>query len=82
MRALLTKKNIISFLVIAILLLAIPFTMKLIQQRQNLQSKASTADPINFTGPNVSQDANGGLVTTDATVQVELRSPLGPPAAQ
>lgn len=80
-KGLLTKKNIITFLVVILLLLAIPITVKLVQQQQQIKSKAA-GDPITFTGPNISKDSSGQYVTTDPTVQVELNSPLGPPASQ
>lgn len=79
-RELLTKRNIISFLIIAVLLLAIPFSLKLIQQRQNIKSKA-TSDPISFaTGGStgVTCDGSGNCTTTNTTVQVELRAPAPP----
>lgn len=59
-------------------MLAIPLGVRLIQQQQKLKSKAA-GDPITFSGPSVSRDASGQFITTDPNVQVELRSPLGPP---
>ncbi len=76
--SLLNKKNIFTFLIIGILLLVIPVGVKLVQEQQLLKSKAAV-DPIVFTGPNVSKNAAGEYVAKDPTVQVELRSPLGPP---
>lgn len=47
-----TRKNIISLLVLAILVLAIPLGVRLIEERAILTGKAAVAD-LNFTGPNV-----------------------------
>ena len=80
-KELLTKKNILAAIVVVLLLLAIPITVNLVQQQQKIKSKAAS-DPVVFTGPNVSKDNNGQYVTTDPTVQIELRSPIGPPPAQ
>jgi len=76
-----SKKNIISFLVIGILMLAIPVGVQLVQKQQALKSKAA-GDPINLVGPNVkcSQGTNE-CVVTDKSFEVELRSPYGPPLA-
>lgn len=79
---LLTKKNILGLVVVLVLLAAIPLTVNLVQQRQQVRSKAAGEPPIVFSGPNVSKDSNNQYVTTDPTVQVELRSPLGLPASE
>lgn len=47
MRQHLTRKNIISGLVVGILLLIIPFAVKLVQEKQIFKSKASS-NPIQF----------------------------------
>ncbi len=51
-KELFTRKNIISLLVLAILVLAIPLGVRLIEQRAILTGQAAQAD-LNFTGPNV-----------------------------
>ncbi len=75
--SILTKKNIIAILIIGIILLIIPVGVKLVSERQLLRSRAA-ADPITFTGPDVSSDKT---TTNSTTVTVELRSPLGPPVS-
>lgn len=79
-----TKKNIISFLVIGILLLSIPFGVKLALEQTQLRSRAAVV-PITFVaGDTVScKTVNNReeCTTTSDTVPVELRSPLGPPGS-
>jgi len=69
----LTKKNIIMALGIGVLLLSIPFAVSMLQQRQELRSRASS-DVIKFSGPGV--ECKGDECTTSSTtVQIELRAP-------
>lgn len=72
---LLNKKNIITLLIVGIMLLVIPAGVRLISEQQVLKSRAAV-DPLTFTGPDVSVDKT---TTSNTTVSVELRSPLGPP---
>jgi hypothetical protein len=72
---LLTKRNIITLLVVLIILLIIPLGVKLVQQQQQLRSKAASQASITFSGPNVSSDKT---TTTSPEVQVELRAPWPP----
>ncbi|MFA5933359.1 MAG: hypothetical protein WCV81_03815 [Microgenomates group bacterium] len=74
----LNKKNIITLLIIGIMVLVIPVGVKLASEQQFLRSKAA-ADPITFTGDNVSPDKR---TTSSTALTVELRSPLGPPAPE
>lgn len=76
--SILNKKNIITLLIVGIMLLVIPAGVRLMSEQQLFKSKAA-ADPITFTGPNVSSDKK---TTTSTTVTVELRSPLGLPVPQ
>lgn len=73
-----SKRNIMTFLVIGILMLAIPFGVSLTMREQTLKSKAA-GDEITFSGSGVRQDAQGNWFTTDPSVQVVLKSPLGGP---
>lgn len=76
----LSKRNLVSFLLVGIGLLVIPFSVKMVQQQQLLKSKAA-GDEVTFSGPNIEDcDAPGGKCATSDTIQVELRSPFGPPA--
>lgn len=68
----LTKKNIITLLLVLIMLLVIPAGVKLATQQQVLKSRAAEGEEITFTGPNVSEDKT---TTTSPEVEVELRSP-------
>jgi predicted negative regulator of RcsB-dependent stress response len=72
---LLTRKNIITILIIGIIILAIPVGVKLSQESQVFKSRAA-ADTITFSGTGVSTDKT---TTTTPNVTVELKSPLGPP---
>ncbi|MDO8638035.1 MAG: hypothetical protein Q7R43_00540 [Candidatus Daviesbacteria bacterium] len=73
-----TKKSIITFLMIGIVLLAIPFSVKYLQQTNILKTRA-TGDEITFIGDNISCDEAGVCKATDTKFQVLLKSPLGPP---
>ncbi len=76
-----SKKNIITYLILAIIALAIPVGIRLVQTQQLLKSKAATGNEVTF--PNLKQDAQGNFVTTDPQkVDIRLESPLGPPASQ
>lgn len=77
---LLTRKNIITFLLVGIMLLVIPVGVQLIQQQQTLKSKAASEASINFSGEGVECDEAGNCTTTSDTIQIELNSPFGPPA--
>ncbi len=73
------RKNVLTALMVVAAILIIPFGVKLIQQQQELKSKAAN-DSIQFAGDSVKCDTAGKCTTTSKTVQVQLRSPLGPPA--
>lgn len=76
----LSKKNITTFLIIGILVLVIPFTVKLVERQQTLKSRAAGENAITFVpGDNIECDASGNCTTTDSTVELELKSPIGPP---
>lgn len=69
------KKNIITLLMICIILLIIPVGVKLVQEQQQLRSRAGAVEKITFTGPNVDTSEN---TTTSPEVDVELRAPWPP----
>lgn len=78
---LLSKKNIITFLILAILILAIPLSVSLLKQ-QVLKARA-TGQEIKFSGTGVTCDPNAapnevGCTTTSQTIRIELTSPFGP----
>lgn len=74
---LLTKKNIINLLLLAVIILAIPVAVKLVQTQQQLQSQATTVGGFSF--PELRQDSAGNYVTNTPNVKVQLNSPFGPP---
>lgn len=79
-----TKKNIISFLVIGILLLSIPFGVRLALEQTQLRSRAAGNEITFVTGDTVACTTTNGketCTTTSDTVPVELRSPFGPPGS-
>lgn len=78
-----SKGNIISFLMIAILIVAIPVVVNLAQKQQQLKSQAA-GEEIKFSGPTVTCDSGAatgevGCSTTAPEVRVELNSPFGNP---
>lgn len=77
----LTKRNVISFLLVGILVLAIPFATKLVQIREMLFSRAASTE-ITFTGDNVDCSAGDDkCIAKSDTVEVEFYSPLGDPGS-
>jgi len=78
--SLLNRKNIITFLIISILLLAIPLGLKLLQEQQKLRSRAE-GGPIAFQGINVSEINGRQVFKLDdqgqPTVGLTLTSPFG-----
>ncbi|MBI4029429.1 MAG: hypothetical protein HY376_03620 [Candidatus Blackburnbacteria bacterium] len=78
---LLSKKNIITFLLLAIIAAAIPVGVKLVQTQQLLRSQAvETGNEVTF--PKLKQDAQGNYVTNTTQIEVKLQSPFGPPAPE
>lgn len=71
----LSKKNIVTFLVVGILFLSIPFAVKLVQQQQTIRSRAGS-DPVTFSGPGV-KCTGDECTTTSSEIKVELLSPFG-----
>lgn len=72
------KKNLINILILGILILALPLVVAGLRWQQIIKSRA-VADPIVFTGTNVTKKNDGSWVARTATVSVQLTSPLGPP---
>lgn len=68
-----TRKNIVSLLVLAILVLAIPLGVRLIEERAILTGQATSAD-LSFTGPNV-VSASPIPVALSASVGIILTPP-------
>ncbi|RJP45831.1 MAG: hypothetical protein C4584_02775 [Armatimonadetes bacterium] len=82
----LTKKNVITLLVIGITLMVIPFSVKLAQEQQFLKSFASQQGEIKFSGEGVDcknegqgqgQGQTNNCTTTNTKIEIELVSPLG-----
>lgn len=73
-----SKKNIITYLILAILVLAIPLGVKLVQTQQQLKSKAAL-ETVTFRGEGVNCPATGECTATQPQIEVVLDSPFGPP---
>lgn len=67
-----------TFLAVAIVLVAIPFAVKLVETRQQLKSKAS-GDEIKFVESNTLKCKGNDCTTTKPDIEVELHSPFGGP---
>lgn len=76
---LLSKKNLISYLILAIIILAIPLLVSLVQRQTQLKPKAA-ANEVTF--PELSQDASGNFVSKSPRVKIQLSSPFGPATPQ
>lgn len=75
-----SKKNIITYLILAIIALAIPIAVKLVQNQQILKSQAAIQPPITL--PDLKKEQQGTPVTTSPIIKIQLTSPLGPPTTQ
>ncbi len=77
---LLSKKNLIPFLVLLILIIAIPLALRLVQTQQILKSKAA-GEAITFTSsstaPNTVNCTQTVCTTTSPTFDIQVVSPLG-----
>lgn len=84
MADLINRKNLIQLLLLAILIVAIPLAVKLVQTQQIFKSRAAFctgANCIQFSGTGVNCPSVANCVTTNpaGTVDLNLTSPLGPP---
>lgn len=70
-----TKKNIITFLLLGILVLAIPIAVILVQKQQELRSRAA-GEVVTFSGDGVACDSSG-CKTNSSTVDITFNSPYG-----
>ena len=80
-KSFLTKKNIISVLILALIIIAVPLSVSLVQQQQKLRSKAANEYPIFFSGSGVTTcngETSENCNTTTSTVNIVFRSPYGP----
>lgn len=76
-KKLLTKKNIVTFLILAILMAGIPLGVKLVQEQQIFRPRAA-AEPVKFSGVGVTC-TNTTCTTTSPTFDIDITSPAGPP---
>lgn len=79
---LLTKKNLLTLLLLAVLMVAIPLGVKLAQQTQVFKSRAALAPPIQFQGAggaNTVTCTGNSCVTTSPAIDIQITSPIGPP---
>jgi len=73
-----SKKNIITFLIIGILLASIPVGVRLAQEQQQLKSKAAALNVSFPTSNSLKQDNSGNFTTTSPEIQIRVASPFGP----
>lgn len=73
-----SKKNIITFLIIGIMLAAIPVAVRLAQQQQQLKSQAAALNVSFETSSTTKQDSTGNFTTTSPDIIVRVASPFGP----
>lgn len=74
------RKNILGFLAVGILLLAIPFGIKLLEQTTFLKSRAGGGG-VTFAGDNIVDcPSYSGPCAKDSKVTIQFTSPFGPPA--
>lgn len=74
-----SRKNIITYLLLAIIAAAIPVGVKLVQTQKLLRSQAAvTGNEVTF--PRLKHDAQGNFVTNTTQIEIRLDSPFGPPA--
>lgn len=71
------RKDIISFIVLGLLIIAIPIGIKLLQNQQILKSKAAT-EKIIFSGTGVNCSGTT-CTTTSPTIDIGVSSTLGLP---
>ncbi len=71
-----SKKNLITYLILAIIALAIPLTVSLVQTRLNFIPKAAGTE---ITCTDLPQQG-GNCVSPSKDVNFSLDSPYGPPA--
>lgn len=68
------KKNVITYLILAILVLAIPLSVRLVQTQQQLTTKAAKDE---ITCPEAKLEG-GVCVTKTPEIKLKLDSPFGP----
>ena len=76
LKELLNKKNLISILILAILVMAVPLTINLVRQRQISKSRAVTGNEIKFVEKTGELECvSDKCTTTKPDVQVEIQAP-------
>ena len=72
-----SKRNIIAYLILAIIILAIPVIVRLVQTQQLIKSQAASGSEITL--PELNKINPQGLqITNSPSVKVQLNSPFGP----
>ncbi len=77
--SLLSKKNIVTYLILAIITLAIPVGVRMVQTQQAILKSRAAGTEVTF--PDLRQNANGDYVSQSPNIKVQLTSPFGPPAS-
>ncbi|MBI2017819.1 hypothetical protein HYS92_02105 [Candidatus Daviesbacteria bacterium] len=72
-----SKKNIATFLILAIITLAIPLGVRMVQTQQAILKSKAAGTEMAF--PDLKQNNEGNFESTTGSVKVQLNSPLGPP---
>lgn len=73
-----SKKNIVTYLILAIITLAIPVGVRMVQTQQAILKSRAAGTEVSF--PDLRQNANGDYVSQSPNIKVQLTSPFGPPA--
>lgn len=76
----LTKKNVISLLIIAILILIVPVTVKVIKEQKQIFKSRAVGEVIDFPTQDNVIDIKGEKVALKKDIKVQLNSPFGEPA--
>lgn len=69
-----SKKNLIAYLILAILVVAIPLGVNLIKKQTELRVKAAGGD-IKFPTTETQQCSGDNCTTTSQTVKLEIKAP-------
>ena len=71
-----SKKNVITYLIMAIIIVAIPIAVRLARTQQALRSQAAVENPITF--PDLRKNAQGDYETKVPEIEIKVESPFGP----
>lgn len=75
-----SKRNIITYLIMAIIIVAIPIAVKLARTQQALRSQAAVENPITF--PDLRKNSQGDYETKVPEIEIKVVSPFGAATGQ